>query len=910
MTCTIRDTGVRPVNSRQMLVAVLSLLLLINSTQPALACGPSYIEPIFVFRESPDLPFADFTGGKIGIVQPTLGRKTLVIAYRYLNGGAFTSDEQTELIAALHGAPPEEDDSQALKAWIAARKEYLGNDDKLPDIYVERQSGGYDFFPNCARNAFAVATETLKDRVARFGADEPNVRAWIKAQDVVFRNCSAGTTIPPEPGPDSAAWLRKDRQYQIAAAHFYSLNFEAARSRFEEIAADNESPWQATADYLVARTLVRQASLSENKAAQREIYERAEVRLQMLLGKNSTFTRAEQRLLGLVKYRIHPEQRIGELAQALVNQSGNENLKQDLIDYVWLFDKFQEQAKAEERKREEAGKSSEQKENSDFNRAAERERYQAIQRGELIDIWLYPRKADGEIDYSERNEIDFRYGVSEAEIQQAFEMKFGRKLTPEELKDIKERYEAAQSHHDWMLSPNRKWGGSASEYEGCAYDCGKITLDKLPDFLRADDLSDWILTMQTADAAAYTHALRKWRETESPAWLAAALTRADESSRQVERLMRAGERIQRDEPVFPTVAFHLIRLQTATGKTVEARKLLDEIIAWQPAVLPVSAQNQFLQQRLQLAGNLTEFLKFAQRRPVTFYDDGSYGTMSDLLEISKSFWYESMGETKAEHDLRTEEYFKDLLPWNDRLAFDDETVEALNWHFPIETLATATGNRALPNYLRRSLVLTVWTRAVLLKNDAIAQRVAPEVIKVAPEIAPVFSSYLNASTKEEKARAALFVLLRFQKLSPFVSAGVPTFASTEESSYYLEGAWWCAPATTEYNNEGNEVPNVVVKPAFLTAQEVEAARHERAALTAIGNAKGYLGRRVIEWAKASPEDKRLPEALFIAVKANENYKYGCGGWENDGETKTEAETILLEQYPSSPWTAKLREPEK
>jgi hypothetical protein len=916
MKRALRGKGVPPVFSQlagHIVVVCLSLVLLINSTQPAIACGPSYIEPIFVFKESPDLPFSDFTAGKIGIVQPTFGRKTLVIAYRYLNGGSFSADEQKELITALSGAPPEEDDNQALKAWIAARKELLSNEGKLPEIYAERKNAGYDFFPNCASNAFEVATETLKDRVARYGADDPNVRAWIAAQDAVFQNCSGGATIPSEPN-GSPTWLRQDRQYQIAAAHFYSLNFDAARAKFEEIAGDNESPWQATADYLVARTLVRQASLTENEAAQRSLYERAELRLQTLLGKNSSFNRAEQRLLGLIKYRIHPEERLGELAHVLADQSGNYNVKQDLIDYVWLFDKFQAQAIEEEQKREEAANVSGNTQGSDPPRLneAQQKRYTAIQKGELIEMWLYPRTGDGQVDYSQRHEIDFKYGVSETDVQQAYEIKFGRKLTPDEIKDLKERYDEAQSHREWLLSPNRKWSRSTSDYEGCAYNCGGIALNKLPGFMRTDDLSDWILTLQTTDTAAYAHAFRKWRETESPAWLMAALTRADRSSRQLARLIRAGEKVQPNEAVFPTIAYHLIRLQTATGKTLAARQLLDEIIGWEPGVLPVSARNQFLEQRLQLAVSLTEFLKFAQRKPVTFYDEGSYGSISALLGIGKSRWDNGYGydETKEEFERQIEQTFKELLPWEDRLIFDDNTVETLNWHFPLETLLTATRSSALPDYLRRSLVLTVWTRAILLKNESVAQRIALEVPRVAPEMTRVFATYLAAETKADRDRAALFVLLKFQKLSPVLAPGVPTFASTEDSSYYLEGSWWCAPSTTEYNDEGTEIAKVVDRPAFLTALEVEAARRERAALMNIGDAKRYLGQRVLEWARASPADERIPEALFIAVKANESYKYGCGGWEHDPETKSAAEAILREQYPASPWTAKLAAAEK
>jgi hypothetical protein len=88
------------------------------------------------------------------------------------------------------------------------------------------------------------------------------------------------------------------------------------------------------------------------------------------------------------------------------------------------------------------------------------------------------------------------------------------------------------------------------------------------------------------------------------------------------------------------------------------------------------------------------------------------------------------------------------------------------------------------------------------------------------------------------------------------------------------------------------------------------ARKERAELKAIGDGKKYLGIKVIEWAKQRPTDSRLPEALFIAVMANQSYKYGCGGWEHDDQVREDAATLLKEQYPNSVWAMKLREVEQ
>ena len=75
------------------------------------------------------------------------------------------------------------------------------------------------------------------------------------------------------------------------------------------------------------------------------------------------------------------------------------------------------------------------------------------------------------------------------------------------------------------------------------------------------------------------------------------------------RLTRRNSRRSRHE---------LIRLQISLGNKDAARSLLDQIISSSFDLLPVSARNEFLEQRTLLAKSMTEFLKFSQRKPVGF----------------------------------------------------------------------------------------------------------------------------------------------------------------------------------------------------------------------------------------------------------------------------------------------------
>jgi hypothetical protein len=899
------------INSRRAIALILLVVMVAQLTPPANACGPSYLEPIFVFRGSPDLPFEDFTNGNIGIVLPTFGRKTLVIAYRYLNGGSFSADEQKELVKALRGAPPDGREDRPLKDWIAARKEFVSKDEPTPEIYVERQYGGYDFFPNCASNAFEVATKTLRDRAALHGSDSKDVRDWLAAQDTVFKNCVKGSHLPVEAGRERPEWLRKDRDYQTAAALFYSLRLDEARAHFAAIAADIDSPWQKTAEYLVGRTLVRQASLSRDELRKRQLYEEAEMYLYGLISKAGNFSLPSRRLLGLVKYRLRPEERVRELARALTFENGNTNVRQDLIDYVWLLDKFESEViKEEEARKKESDINEDEPDDNE-----RREVLEAVQKGELIQIFWAPKS---EL-YERAHVIHFKPDVSEAVVILMFEARLGRQLTPDEAKELTELHKSALLYREQLMRPNSQL--HINDHQGV--EPGKLNRTLAPEFLTADDLSDWIFSVQAEDAGAYDHAYTKWRESGSHAWLIAALMKANRSSTGLDRLMRAAQRVDRDLPAFAGSFYHLVRLKLETGKKAEAREMLDAVTQTGLTHLPVSTQNLFAEQRMLLAQDLAAFLRAGLRTPVAFYDDGRLVSRAKFFEPP-----ETSGENSDEHRFQLPQEFEDvldedlrnelrrvaeaesqrLMAWKDRALLDSKTTEVVNTHFSLPVLIEVSRGSALPDYLRQRIALAVWTRAIVLQKPAVADKVVPDLVNLSPEMKSLLTPYLNSKTAQEKERAALFILLKNTDLSPLIAEGLPPSPPADDySKYYYESAWWCPPSLTEYTMEGDQVAKHVPVPPFMASAQVAEAKRDQARLIEIGDAKSYLGKRVLEWAKAAPGDQRIPEALFIASRANAQYKYGCDSWNHDNNTKQQAERLLRTRYPNSAWAEKLND---
>jgi hypothetical protein len=207
----------------------------------------------------------------------------------------------------------------------------------------------------------------------------------------------------------------------------------------------------------------------------------------------------------------------------------------------------------------------------------------------------------------------------------------------------------------------------------------------------------------------------------------------------------------------------------------------------------------------------------------------------------------------------------------------------------------------LPDYLRERFVTAIWTRAFLLDDYATLLKVTPELAKYRPEFVEQLEPVKNAKTQAALDHAVLYFVLKNPLLSPFIEDG--TGKSDNEQGEFDSNDWWCAPYDAETDESGGEVARTLPpRPAFLTAAQSHAAQAERKKLADIGDAPKYFADRVMAWAKLYPADKRVPELLYIVIKANGWTKYGCG---NNEELRDEMSKYLTRRYPNSEWTAKL-----
>jgi hypothetical protein len=301
------------------------------------SCSFEPLHPVFTAQISREGPAKDFAKGDLGILLPPFPRVYLTVAYRYLNGATLT-DQQTAALTFERRVAPGTPTTSGAEEWRDAHMLV----DKQQQVYVnpyKEDPEQHLFFLNCKEDAFRAAAAALQALIKAYGANSERVKQWTAAQDIVFQNCNAGPAIP-QPLNDAADSLAKaDRTYQIAAAHFYSGQYDAARADFAAIARDAGSPWRGLAPYLIARTMIRQGDLPGAEKQVQEILKDP---------KQAEGHERADHLEAWLKIRLYPAQRLSETAKAVMDPHPAD-FQQTVMDYTYLFDQLEAQPGALEK---------------------------------------------------------------------------------------------------------------------------------------------------------------------------------------------------------------------------------------------------------------------------------------------------------------------------------------------------------------------------------------------------------------------------------------------------------------------------------------------------------------------------------------------------------------------------------
>lgn len=336
--------------ARPLIIVILAMLCASVAT-PCAVDDP----PAVFFSVRPDAPIERYVDGQLGILQPEYARSHLVVAFRHLSGRPPSPVEREGFVDLLRHRldeyPEEPKRVSAAEQWERLRTTIRGvKFEEAPSQhrpYPESETGQYEHYynwiDNCTDDAFTTAAATLAARVKTFGVASPAVAAWLDAQEIVFSNCSDDTEggVPEEAAPSLPAIIQADRDYQIAAAHFYAMNYEGARARFLNIAGNAQSPWRQTSRLVATRALVRAHSL-EVDAGEEDPLALAEKELRAMLADGS-MAPLHDAVWGILAYTVarrNPQQRFDEAVQGLLRgQPTVRRARTDLADYTILWER-------------------------------------------------------------------------------------------------------------------------------------------------------------------------------------------------------------------------------------------------------------------------------------------------------------------------------------------------------------------------------------------------------------------------------------------------------------------------------------------------------------------------------------------------------------------------------------------
>jgi len=422
--------------------------------------------------------------------------------------------------------------------------------------------------------------------------------------------------------------------------------------------------------------------------------------------------------------------------------------------------------------------------------------------------------------------------------------------------------------------------------------------------LRRDPLTDWILTFQFSTSNEHRHAVVRWQTTHSLPWLIAALAHATAADPHLPELLQAASQVTTDSPAYPAVQFHRLRLLADSGQMAQVSKDMDVILNTD-LEMPTSARNEFLTLRMRAASSATEMLQYSLRPPVGVSDGDNFGEVS--------LGYEDEHKTPSE--------FAGLDKYTPKIMFDRDFGSVWSRALPLSLSTTFVTDASLPENLQKQLALAAFTRAVVLKNDAVGKDVAVQLASFFPETEQYVQEY-RAAEADSAHFAGIFVILHFPGMKPYLvtAVGRSAAAQFEGAGYWTSEPihriddyrdnWWCPlsdgidlnePAYLhEYRVADHSSAAKPVYPLFLTTEEKSQAADEWKAVEAASPSANYLSREVLAWAQSHPNDPRVPEALHLAVRAA---RYGC----NTKQTARFARACfryLHQHYADSQWAKK------
>ena len=337
---TRKEPGKNRPALRSLRVLLLALLLVaVSLPRPAPASGPFVYETTFFDERN----FDDLMAGHLG---DSFGRMSLAPLISYLHLTGRLTPRHAELFRSHRKKRPGD---QYLSVWrtrgdfsnLLEAQGYPGLDFELWKTITRTNTKDGQVLVtqyninNCLADAFRVAGNTLKNRRSRYGSASPKLKRWIEAQIKVFHHCGNEALDPPaNPQEDWETLERQDRQYQVAASYFYGGRYLEAARRFREI-GNSSSPWSGLSQYLVGRSLAREATVDETN---RRMYLHQALTEFRLLAEDRRYVASFPWILGKfsrMEAQLYPNLVLSRIEHGIVQDPETVSFE-DISDYVYL----------------------------------------------------------------------------------------------------------------------------------------------------------------------------------------------------------------------------------------------------------------------------------------------------------------------------------------------------------------------------------------------------------------------------------------------------------------------------------------------------------------------------------------------------------------------------------------------
>lgn len=389
------------------------------------------------------------------------------------------------------------------------------------------------------------------------------------------------------------------------------------------------------------------------------------------------------------------------------------------------------------------------------------------------------------------------------------------------------------------------------------------------------DLTEWITLVQTTDAQAEEAAFKKWNNSKTPLWLIPAIMHAKAGGKNSAALIESALTVPASSSAYLTVRYYAVKLLVESKDYARAKKTIDEALALKDN--PPSTVNLFLDQKIKLAKSIAEFWPDAVRFSAGAMNDSmGLETPDDLDKAeARNSWY--VGPS----------------------AFSPSAANVMNQSMPLSILANAVwSNWAVAQ--KRDFLQAVWTRAILLNDDKVIAQITPLLAAQNPLLAKLLNEYKAATNPDQKRFLSTYILLIDPAMRPYVTPGTARQAAFNKIDDFQDN-WWCSTGPSTSDDGDTPQKPVKVKADFLTPAQLAQAAAEDKKLKAAGSGSTYLLTELLAYAKKpGAKDKRLPEALYHAIRSP---KFACTDKNTSALSKT-AFQLMHKQYPHDPWTAK------